>query len=106
MEDSGGMRPLPHHHLPPVAWSLIVCCSFYLSLSLSAGLRSKRLVMLFVFCKVCLRAQLGICREAVCVSHLPIAGRHAGRQADGCSGPPCGAGLHRLSGHRYGCVLT
>lgn len=34
MEDSGGMRPLPHHHLPPVAWSLIVCCAFYLSLSL------------------------------------------------------------------------
>lgn len=51
----------------------------------------------FVFC---LRAQLGICREAVCISHLPIAGRQAG----GCSGPPCGAGLHRLSGHRSGCV--
>lgn len=32
--------------------------------------------------------------------HLPIAGRRAG----GCLGPPCGAGLHRLSGHRSGCV--
>lgn len=33
IEDSGGMRPLPHHHLPPVAWSLLVCRAFYLSLS-------------------------------------------------------------------------
>lgn len=99
MEDSGGMRPLPHHHLPPVAWSLFVCCTFstFPCLSLSADLRSKRLVMFPVFCKVCLRAQLGICREAVCVSHLPIAGRQAGRWV---LGPPCGAGLHRLSGHR------
>lgn len=52
---------------------------------MSAGLRSKRLVMLFVFCKVCLRAQLGICREAVCVSHLPIAGRQAGGRLLGAS---------------------
>lgn len=51
----------------------------------------------FVFC---LRAQLGICREAVCISTCPL---QAGGQG-GCSGPPCGAGLHRLSGHRSGCV--
>lgn len=66
-------------------------------LCVSADLRSTRLVALFVFCKVCLRAQLGIGREAVCVTHLPIAGRQAG----GRSGSPCGAGLHRLSGHSY-----
>lgn len=93
VEDSGGMRPLPHHHLPPVAWSPFVCVLRLLRfpvsscrLCMSADLRSKRHVMLFVFCKVCLRAQLGICREAVYVSHLPIAGRQAG----GCSGLPVG----------------
>lgn len=51
----------------------------------------------FVFC---LRAQPGICREAVCISHRPL---RAGRRV-GARGPPCGAGLHRLSGHRSGCV--
>lgn len=56
---------------------------------------------MFVFC---LRAQLGICREAVCVPTCPLqAGRQVGRWV---LGPPCGAGLHRLSGHRDDGVLT
>lgn len=79
------MRPLLREHLSPVAWSLFVCCAvcipvFSCSLCMSSDLRSKRFAMFFVFCKVCLRAQLGVCREAVCVPHLPIADRQAGRQ--------------------------
>lgn len=50
MGDSGGMRPLLHHRLPPVAWSLCVCYAIRISvfphhLSLSVDPRSKRLVM-------------------------------------------------------------
>lgn len=33
MGDSGGMRPLLHHRLPPGAWSLCVCCAIRISLS-------------------------------------------------------------------------
>lgn len=63
MEDSGGLRPLPHHHLPPAVWSPFVYRVICISLSSHASLYVSRPEVQKA-CDVfvsCLRAQLGIC---------------------------------------------